>query len=442
MTPIVDGTVPHFVLAPLVRGLCINAVNMPRTVVSGTAVPGEDGAKTQVPGTALAINISSAFVKNSDGQLFFNEESAAKTLSEAYAAWEFEMFPSGAEAARFTGSVKKQPSCIALTGENGLLGLYWIDRDLDSALKRRKENDSSFIEEIVPPAQDTDITPRGLSSRNRGDVVKNRIAVVTGGAQGFGEQIVLGLASSGALVFIADLNLEGAEKLAARINTAGGRTAAIAVALDVTGEESSEALYKTIAETAGGLDLCVSNAGVLKAGSVMEQELASFKFTTEVNYVGYFITVKHAGRLLKLQHLTSPAWKTDIVQINSKSGLEGSNKNGAYAGSKFGGIGLTASFALELIEYNVKVNSICPGNFFDGPLWSDPEKGLFVQYLGAGKVAGAKTIADVKAYYEGKVPMKRGCEGPDVMKAIYYLVEQEYETGQAVPVTGGQVMLH
>jgi sorbitol-6-phosphate 2-dehydrogenase len=398
-------------------------------------------AETAIPDAALVINISSAFEEKSGGQ-GFNEEAAAKALNEAYAAWEFEMVPSGAEAVRSADSVKKQPSCIALTGKNGLLGVYWIDRDLDSALKRRKENDASFIEEIIPPAQGTDITPKGLSSKGRGDVVKNRVAVVTGGAQGFGEQIVLGLASSGALVFIADLNVEGAKKLADRINAAAGKTAAIAVPLDVTSEESAEALFKTVAETAGGLDLLISNAGVLKAGGVMEQELASFKFTTEVNYVGYFIMAKHSGRLLKLQSLTSPAWKTDIIQINSKSGLEGSNKNGAYAGSKFGGIGLTASFALELVEYNVKVNSICPGNFFDGPLWSDPEKGLFVQYLNAGKVAGARTIADVKAYYEEKVPMKRGCEGPDVMRAIYYLVEQEYETGQAVPVTGGQVMLH
>ena len=90
----------------------------------------------------------------------------------------------------------------------------------------------------------------------------------------------------------------------------------------------------------------------------------------------------------------------------------------------------------------MKVNAICPGNFFDGPLWSDPEKGLFVQYLRSGKVPGAATVADVKAAYEAKVPMGRGCEGADVMRAIYYLVEQEYETGQALPVTGGQVMLN
>ena len=89
----------------------------------------------------------------------------------------------------------------------------------------------------------------------------------------------------------------------------------------------------------------------------------------------------------------------------------------------------------------IKVNSICPGNFFEGPLWSDPETGLFVQYLRTGKVPGAKTIADVKAYYEKQVPAGRGCRVEDVMKAIFYVIEQEYETGQAVPVTGGQEML-
>jgi sorbitol-6-phosphate 2-dehydrogenase len=133
---------------------------------------------------------------------------------------------------------------------------------------------------------------------------------------------------------------------------------------------------------------------------------------------------------------------SDIIQINSKSGLEGSNKNGAYAGGKFGGIGLTQSFAMELVADNIKVNAICPGNFFEGPLWSDPDRGLFVQYLNTGKVPGAKTIADVQAFYEAKVPMGRGCRGADVAKAIYYAVEQNYETGQAIPVTGGQIMLN
>ena len=87
-------------------------------------------------------------------------------------------------------------------------------------------------------------------------------------------------------------------------------------------------------------------------------------------------------------------------------------------------------------------NAICPGNLLNGPLWSDPEKGLFVQYFKAGKVPGAKSVADVREFYESKVPMHRGCEIIDVARAIFYIVEQEYETGQAIPVTGGQNMLN
>jgi sorbitol-6-phosphate 2-dehydrogenase len=64
-----------------------------------------------------------------------------------------------------------------------------------------------------------------------------------------------------------------------------------------------------------------------------------------------------------------------------------------------------------------------------------------VQYLRSGKVPGAKTVADVRHHYESKVPMGRGCTTDDVMHALFYLMDQPYETGQALPVTGGQVML-
>ena len=192
----------------------------------------------------------------------------------------------------------------------------------------------------------------------------------------------------------------------------------------------------------GGIDLFVSNAGIARAGSLGEMTKETFELVTAVNYTGFFLCAKYASQVMQLQNRFAPGYMMDIVCINSKSGLEGSNKNFAYAGSKFGGIGLTQSFAMELAPYNIKVNSVCPGNFLDGPLWSDPERGLFVQYLNAGKVPGAKTVEDVRRHYESKVPLNRGCLPMDVARAIFYIVEQTYETGQAVPVTGGQIMLN
>ncbi len=269
-----------------------------------------------------------------------------------------------------------------------------------------------------------------------------KVAVVTGAAQGFGLEIAQDLAAQGAYVALADINETAAKTEAQKLCSQYGINKAIAVAVNVTSPESARKAVGQVVKIWGGIDVFVSNAGVLKAESVKTQSEKDFDFVTAVNYKGYFVCVQAAAPVMAIPYKINPVYTSDIIQINSKSGLAGSNRNGAYAGSKFGGIGLTQSFALELIEDGIKVNSICPGNFFDGPLWSDPNNGLFVQYLRTGKVPGAKTIADVKKFYEEKVPMKRGCQTADVMKAVYYLMEQQYETGQAVPVTGGQIMLH
>ncbi len=266
--------------------------------------------------------------------------------------------------------------------------------------------------------------------------LSGKVAIVTGSAQGFGLGIAGELYEQGASVVIADLNAELAKSVATEL---GER--AFSVSVDVSNEQSVEKMVCDTVEHFGGIDIFISNAGVLKAGSLEETDVDTFNFVTKVNYTGYFITTKYVSAIMKAQHQADSSKTFDIIQINSKSGLEGSNKNFSYAGGKFGGIGLTQSFALELIPYNIKVNSICPGNYYDGPLWSDPERGLFKQYLEGGKVPGAKTIADVKDFYLSKSPIKRGCFPKDVAKAIFYAVEQEYETGQAIPVTGGQVML-
>ena len=333
--------------------------------------------------------------------------------------------------------------------------------------------------------------PRTFAPGAAGCQLFGKTAVVTGGAQGFGAAISAGLTARGADVCVADIDEDAArakaEELASGPGVEGGcGGTAYAVGVDVSRQDSVGGLLRAVIERSGRLDVFVSNAGVLRAGSVLTLDERSLSMVTSVNYLGFFNCAKHAGRAMAVQNHALAVRRTayeagarkagtgaedaaagagadrkadtgtgrpeaasdwdaggysDIIQINSKSGLEGSKKNGAYAGSKFGGVGLTQSFALELIEHYVKVNAVCPGNFFEGPLWSDPEKGLFVQYLRAGKVPGAQTIDDVRRAYEAKVPMGRGCRGEDVLKAIAYIIDQDYETGQAVPVTGGQTML-
>lgn len=277
-------------------------------------------------------------------------------------------------------------------------------------------------------------------SAGAGKSLTGKIAVITGSAQGFGEGIARYLASEGASVVIADMNVAGAEKTASSIREELG-TPVIAVGVNVSDEDSVRSMIEKTVLSFGGLDIFVNNAGIVRAGSLDEMTKANFELVASVNYTAYFLCAKYASAVMKLERSASPEYMTDIIEINSKSGLSGSNKNFAYAGSKFGGIGLTQSFALELAPFGIKVNAVCPGNFLDGPLWSDPVKGLFVQYLNAGKVPGAKTVADVRKYYESKVPLGRGCRIEDVARAVLYIIDQKYETGQAVPVTGGQEML-
>jgi NAD(P)-dependent dehydrogenase (short-subunit alcohol dehydrogenase family)/rhamnose utilization protein RhaD (predicted bifunctional aldolase and dehydrogenase) len=281
-----------------------------------------------------------------------------------------------------------------------------------------------------------------LSQSASDNPVKEMVCLVTGGAQGFGKGICESFFREGANVIIADINTQKGKELEEELNSRKGSNQAYFIRTDVSDLRNVEEMMVKVVAQFGGLDVLVSNAGVLKAGSLEEMDAASFDYVTRTNYGGYFNCAKIASEVFKLQHKHNPETWFDIIQINSKSGLKGSKKNFSYAGSKFGGIGLTQSFALELIEYGIKVNAVCPGNFFDGPLWSDPVDGLFVQYLKAGKVPGAKSLGDVRRFYEDQIPFGRGCEIEDVMKAIWYVIGQKYETGQAIPVTGGQIMIN
>jgi sorbitol-6-phosphate 2-dehydrogenase len=274
------------------------------------------------------------------------------------------------------------------------------------------------------------------------NLLSGKICIVTGAGQGFGAGIAEMLFQKGASIVIADINESVGKQMEESLNKQGLENKALFIKTDVSNPESVQEMIKKTVLQFGGLDIMISNAGILRAGGLEEMTAETFRLMTEVNYAAFFHCAKYASQVMKIQTEVSPGMFCDILQINSKSGLQGSKNNFAYAGGKFGGIGLAQSFALELMPFNIKVNAICPGNFFEGPLWSDPENGLFVQYLKAGKVPGAKTVQDVKEYYENQVPAGRGCQVGDVVKAILYAIDQEYETGQAIPVTGGQVMLH
>ena len=283
---------------------------------------------------------------------------------------------------------------------------------------------------------------RSVAAGGAAGHAENKTIIVTGAAQGFGEGIAECLLHEGANIVVADLNEEAGEKTVEKFNLSAKSNRAIFVKTNVSEVSSIENLIHETVCNFGGIDCFISNAGVLRAGGLEEMTPENFDFVTKINYNAYFYCTKVVSRVMKLQtNYASEEYYADIIQINSKSGLRGSKANFAYAGGKFGGVGLTQSFALELAPFRIKVNSICPGNFYEGPLWSDPENGLFVQYLNAGKVPGAKTIEDVKAFYLSQVPMQKGCTPLDVTKGALYLMEQCGETGQALPITGGQVML-
>ncbi len=261
-----------------------------------------------------------------------------------------------------------------------------------------------------------------------GQILQDKIAIVTGGAQGLGAAICRRLADEGAHVVIGDMNLAGAQNMAASIETWTGRRA-VAVEVNVTDEAQVEALIQRTVDEFGRLDILVSNAGILIAEAVDEFPAERWRQVLDVNLYGYFLTAKHAARVMKEQGCGA------IIQINSKSGKKGSYKNSAYAASKFGGIGFTQSIALELAEYGVRANAICPGNLLDSPLWVDS---LYAQYAKKWGI----TEEEVRQRYVDQVPMKRGCTYQDVTNVVVFLASEQssYLTGQAINVTGGQEM--
>lgn len=262
-------------------------------------------------------------------------------------------------------------------------------------------------------------------------ILEDRIALVTGGAQGLGQAICLRLAHEGCHVAVADLNGDAAAETAQAVmqSESASQRRAISLAVDVTDEAQVQQMVDHTVATFGRLDILVSNAGILFAEAIDEFPADRWNAVINVNLNGYFLCAKHAARVMKAQ------CSGVIIQINSKSGKKGSYKNAAYAASKFGGIGLTQSIALELAEYGVRANAICPGNLLDSPLWVNS---LYKQYARKWGISEA----EVRQRYIDQVPLKRGCTYDDVTNVLVFIASDQaaYMTGQAINVTGGQEM--
>ena len=262
--------------------------------------------------------------------------------------------------------------------------------------------------------------------------LQDRVALVTGGAQGLGQAICMRLAQEGCPVVVADLNEEKAQQTASEICAAVSGRRALAVKVDVSDEAQVSAMVERTMQEFGRLDILVANAGILIAEEISEFPAEKWLAVMKVNLYGYFLCAKHAARVMK------PQKKGVIIEINSKSGKKGSYKNSAYAASKFGGIGLTQSIALDLADDHIRVNAICPGNLLDSPLWNEGPNSLFKQYARKWDISEE----EVRQKYIDQVPMKRGCTYEDVCNVVVFLASDQssYMTGQAINVSGGQEM--
>lgn len=259
--------------------------------------------------------------------------------------------------------------------------------------------------------------------------LEGKTAIVTGAAQGLGEAISVRLAKEGCVgVTLADLQCDKAQGVAEHIGQVFPWCKQLVVHCDVTSEMDVEQMVQRHVEAFGRLDIMVANAGILIAHDITEFPANVWKKVVDVNLYGYFLCAREAAKVMVRQK------SGVIIQINSKSGKKGSFRNSAYAASKFGGIGLTQSIALDLAPHGVRVNSICPGNLLDSPLWQDS---LYEQYARKWGM----TVEQVRRKYEDQVPLGRGCSYDDVTHMLVFLASDEasYITGEAYSVTGGQL---
>ena len=262
--------------------------------------------------------------------------------------------------------------------------------------------------------------------------MQDHIAIITGAGSGLGRSIAVGLARAGAAVALADVDIKAAEETRAIIKNELPEISAMTVRCDVTSETSVDEAFESLLKRWGGLDILVNAAGVAPAYPLVDLPVDKWRFALEVNLTGYFLMARAAARIMIRQ-----AMGGSIINISSKSGLDASKNNTPYNATKAGEIHIARGWALELGGYGIRVNSIAPGNVFEGSKIWNPE---YIKVC--AKKYGIKP-EEVIPYYVGKTALNREIKGQDVADAVVFLCSDKARTitGQTLVADSGQVMV-
>ena len=246
-------------------------------------------------------------------------------------------------------------------------------------------------------------------------MLKDKVAIVTGGTRGIGRAIALKLADQGANIVINYRNSDKeAEELKAILEEKGIKV--LTVKCDISNFEDSKNIMDKCKEVFGKIDILVNNAGITKDTLIMRMKEEDFDNVIDVNLKGTFNCAKHASAIMLKQRFGK------IINMTSVVGIAGNAGQVNYAASKSGVIGLTKSLAKELGSRGITVNAVAPGFINTDMTASLSEK--------------------VKEEASKNIPLKRLGDPEDVANLVGFLASDaaNYITGQVINVDGGMVM--
>lgn len=254
-----------------------------------------------------------------------------------------------------------------------------------------------------------------------------KTVVVTGGNKGIGFAIAERFAQEGANVAIASIEKQVSEAAEALQSTTGASV--LPVVCDVARLADVKALYSTVEERFGGLDVSVQNAGIITIAKVEDLTEQEWDDTMQVNTKGVFLCCQEAIRYFR------KSGKGGCL-INTASGQarDGFIYTPHYAASKFGVMGMTQSLAKEVAMDGITVNAICPG-IITTDMWDYNDRVW-------GQMLGEYGPGELMAEWVQNIPMKRAGKGKDVAGLVAFLASEDatYITGQTINVDGGLIM--